>query len=240
MDDPLEAQVGRLLKARGLTVALAESCTGGLVAHRLTNVPGSSAYLLGGVVSYSNEAKQHVLGVSPDTLRVHGAVSAETALEMARGARRLFGADLAVSVTGVAGPDGGSAAKPVGLTFIALAAEGNEIVEQQLWQKDRLGNKDESADAALRLIGRFLSVEAEVQPDGSVRPLWFVWQGERKRVTDVGRQWVEGEPGKRRRHVLVMTDAQHSPGGGETFELTLSLDSWTWAVAAISSRPVAV
>lgn len=139
-----------------MTIALAESCTGGLIAHRLTNIAGSSDYVKGGVVSYSNEAKEYVLGVSRETLLAHGAVSAETSLEMARGARRLFDADLALSVTGIAGPGGGTATKPVGLTFIGLAADGYESVERFVWQRDRIGNKDESADAALRMILQYL------------------------------------------------------------------------------------
>src|SRR5215813_13862754 len=100
----LEVVVGRALQARGLTLALAESCTGGLVGDRITNVPGSSAYFLGGVVSYSYDAKERLLGVSHDTLYDSGAVSEPTAREMARGARRALGADIALAVTGIAGP----------------------------------------------------------------------------------------------------------------------------------------
>ena len=118
---------------RGLTVAVAESCTGGLIAHRLTNVPGSSAYFLGGVVAYANEVKEGVLGVRSETLRRHGAVSQETALEMARGVRRLLGADIALSATGIAGPTGGTPEKPVGLVYVALAAEDCERCERRLW-----------------------------------------------------------------------------------------------------------
>lgn len=119
--EPLEKVVGRLLTEQKLTIALAESCTGGLIAHRLTNVPGSSAYLIGGVVSYANEAKERILGVSHQTLQEHGAVSEETAQAMALGARAVSGADLAVSVTGIAGPTGGSEDKPVGTVCFALA-----------------------------------------------------------------------------------------------------------------------
>ncbi len=149
MDEPLEMTIGRLLAARGLTIATAESCTGGLIAHRLTNVAGSSAYLMGGAVSYSNAVKQNLLGVPAATLVTHGAVSAETALAMARGARRLFAVDMAVSVTGIAGPGGGTPQKPVGLTFIGLAADGYETVERHVWNHDRIGNKESSAEAAL-------------------------------------------------------------------------------------------
>ncbi|CAG0928185.1 nicotinamide-nucleotide amidase [Thermoflexales bacterium] len=152
----LEVTVGRLLRQRPLTLATAESCTGGLIGHRLTEVAGSSAYFLGGIIAYSNKVKAHLLGVKPETLEVHGAVSAETAIEMARGARRALGADIAVSVTGIAGPDGGTADKPIGLTYIALAAAHDERVERFVWDQDRVGNKWESSEAALRMIQDYL------------------------------------------------------------------------------------
>jgi PncC family amidohydrolase len=156
----LEAQIGRALTARKLTLAAAESCTGGLVCHRLTNVPGSSVYFLGGVVAYAYEAKEQLLGVRHATLYDHGAVSKETAVEMARGARRLFGADIAVSVTGIAGPGGGLPNKPVGLTWIALSARETDLARQFVWQKDRQGNKAESAEAALRMVWEYLEATA--------------------------------------------------------------------------------
>lgn len=117
----MEGTVGALLRERRLTLALAESCTGGLVGHRVTNVPGSSAYFLGGAEVYSNTAKMTVLGVPRETLERHGAVSEETAAAMAEGARRVFGADLAVGITGIAGPDGGTSEKPVGTVCFGLA-----------------------------------------------------------------------------------------------------------------------
>jgi nicotinamide-nucleotide amidase len=130
----MEEVVGRLLRARGLTVALAESCTGGLVAHRLTNVPGSSEYVRGAVVAYANTAKEALLGVRADTLATHGAVSEETAAEMAMGARRVFGTSLAVSTTGIAGPTGGTPEKPVGTVCIGLAADASLVARRyQLW-----------------------------------------------------------------------------------------------------------
>ena len=152
----LEEQIGALLKAQGLTLATAESCTGGLLGHRITNVPGSSAYYLGGVIAYANQAKEALLGVRPKTLLAHGAVSAETAQEMAHGARERFGADVAVAVTGIAGPTGGTADKPVGLVYIALAAPDGERWERHLWSGDRLENKELSAEAALRLLLDYL------------------------------------------------------------------------------------
>jgi nicotinamide-nucleotide amidase len=122
-DEGLEETVGRMLRERGLTLAVAESCTGGRIGDWITNVAGSSAYFLLGVASYSNEAKQHVLGVSPDTLAAHGAVSTQTAEEMARGVRRVSGAAVGLSTTGIAGPGGGSAEKPVGTVCVGIAWE---------------------------------------------------------------------------------------------------------------------
>jgi PncC family amidohydrolase len=154
--EPLEVHIARLLAAKGLTLALAESCTGGLVGHRITEVSGSSDYFLGGIVAYSNGVKERVLGVDHDTLLNHGAVSAETAIEMARGARRVLGADIGLSVTGIAGPTGGTAEKPVGLVYIALATREGEQYERYLWESDRSGNKALSAEAALDLVRRYL------------------------------------------------------------------------------------
>lgn len=150
---PLELQVGELLLRRGWTICAAESCTGGLVMHRLTNVPGSSAYVLGGFVAYSNAAKQSLLHVRQGTLIAHGAVSEQTAAEMASGARTLLGSDVALSITGIAGPGGGTAEKPVGLTYLGLAGpDGLLIVNRHIWDGDRLAVKTASASAALQLV----------------------------------------------------------------------------------------
>jgi PncC family amidohydrolase len=138
--------------ARDLTVATAESCTGGLVAHAITEIAGSSGYFQGAVVAYTNDAKQAHLGVSSDVLRAHGAVSAQTAREMALGARRRFGTAVAASVTGVAGPGGGSAAKPVGLVYVGVADAAGEDVRRFVWPFDRGGNKRASAQAVLHLL----------------------------------------------------------------------------------------
>lgn len=152
MAESVESRVAQALRARSLTLALAESCTGGLVGHRLTNLPGSSEFFLGGIVAYAYEAKERLLGVRHQTLYEHGAVSRETALEMARGARLALGSDLGLSVTGIAGPGGGLPDKPVGLTWIALSTRDRERAEQRLWQGDREQNKDLSAEAALELL----------------------------------------------------------------------------------------
>jgi nicotinamide-nucleotide amidase len=154
-DDTLEAVTGRLLRARGLTVAVAESCTGGLVGHRLTQVPGSSTYFERGFVVYSNAAKQALLGVPDAILAKHGAVSAECAQAMAAGARARAGTDLGVSITGIAGPDGGTPTKPVGLVFVGLADARTAASHRYLFEEDRAGNKAWSATMALDRLRRY-------------------------------------------------------------------------------------
>ncbi len=154
---PLEVTIGPLLLKGTMTLATAESCTGGLIGHRLTNVPGSSEYFLGGVVAYSYDAKEHLLGVQHNTLYDHGAVSPETAIEMARGVRRALGADIGLSVTGIAGPGGGLPGKPVGLVYICLSARDLERVERFVWDKDRVGNKWASSEAALQMLQDYLA-----------------------------------------------------------------------------------
>lgn len=154
--EPLAKRVGELLRARQLTLATAESCTGGLVGHRLTDVPGSSDYYVGGVISYANRVKQQLLGVQPETLVHHGAVSQACALEMARGVRHLLQADIGLSVTGIAGPTGGTPEKPVGLVYIALAATDQELCRRFVWDGDRAENKARSAQAALELLAAYL------------------------------------------------------------------------------------
>jgi PncC family amidohydrolase len=151
--------VGQLLRARGQTVATAESCTGGLIGDALTDFPGSSDYFLGGVIAYANSVKQGILGVRPGTLSVLGAVSEETAIQMARGARRLLHADYALSVTGIAGPSGGTRQKPVGLVYIALIGPGVERCERHVWQGGRLANKRASARRALQMLIEHLGGE---------------------------------------------------------------------------------
>jgi nicotinamide-nucleotide amidase len=156
--EDLPVVVGELLRRKGKTVALAESCTGGLVSSLLTDVPGSSAYFLGSVVSYANSAKSDLLDVSPETLAAHGAVSAEAAREMAEGARRRFDADMAVSITGIAGPDGGSPEKPVGTVFFALAERGaGGSGKKRLFVGDRGVIRRASAIHALEMLRRRLA-----------------------------------------------------------------------------------
>ena len=145
--------VGQCLKAHAATLAVAESCTGGLIGHMLTTVPGSSEYLLADAVTYSNHAKTTLLGVDPDVLRVHGAVSSETAAAMAEGARKVVQATIGVSVTGVAGPSGGTVDKPVGTVWFGLAIDGKPThteVHHLAGGRDRI--RTLSAYLALNLI----------------------------------------------------------------------------------------
>lgn len=157
MNSPdLEVTIGKLLTEKKLTLAIAESCTGGLITHRLTNVPGSSAYLVVAVIAYAYEAKVAALGVSWDTLNKFGAVSEETASAMARGVRERFGVSLGLAVTGIAGPGGGTPEKPVGLTYFGLADANNVIVEKHVWKGNRVQVKEQSAQAGLLLLKNFL------------------------------------------------------------------------------------
>ncbi|MGD8813827.1 MAG: CinA family protein [Anaerolineales bacterium] len=158
--EAIEVTVGKALKSQGWTLGLAESCTGGLIAHRITNVPGSSDYFVGGVITYADGFKRAVLGVREETLIQHGAVSRPCALEMARGVLPLVGADVGVAVTGIAGPGGGSTEKPVGLTWIAVVAPGRECVERYAWKGSRQENKDSMADQALSLLLEVLEKQA--------------------------------------------------------------------------------
>jgi PncC family amidohydrolase len=153
----LEVQVGVWLRRKGLKLAVAESCTGGLIGHRITNVPGSSDYYLGSVTAYAYEAKERLLGVAHETLVQHGAVSPETALEMAQGVRRALAADIGVSVTGIAGPGGGLPHKPVGLVWIALSTPTGDTAFRYLWHGSRVENKVYSAQAALQLLLDYLA-----------------------------------------------------------------------------------
>jgi PncC family amidohydrolase len=156
LKQPIENLLGDLLRERDATLVTAESCTGGLIADRITNVPGSSEYFLGGIVAYAYEAKAALLNVSWDTLKAYGAVSSEVVLEMARGARAALNADIAVSVSGIAGPGGGLPDKPVGTTWIGLSTQGEEWARKFVWEGDRLQNKINSADAALEFILDYL------------------------------------------------------------------------------------
>src|ERR687898_1527295 len=154
-DETLESAVGRLLKETGATLALAESCTGGLLAKRLTDMPGSSAYLMEGLVTYSNESKERLLGVPHALIMDHGAVSEPVAREMAEGARRASGADYGLSVTGIAGPDGGTQEKPVGLVFVGLSDAEETFAERldlSAWARSRDAIRERSANRAFDVL----------------------------------------------------------------------------------------
>jgi len=156
-DETLEGNLGTWLKENKQTIAVAESCTGGLIGHRLTNVSGSSEYFLEGAVTYSNKAKQARLGVDPALIESHGAVSAEVATAMAEGIRKKSGSDFGLAVTGIAGPTGGTPNKPVGLTYIAVTGTQGTRCEKFLFHQDRVRNKERAAQAALNLLRLYLS-----------------------------------------------------------------------------------
>jgi PncC family amidohydrolase len=148
----IEEEVGSYFIQAGMTLATAESCTGGLIAHRLTNVSGASAYFLGSVVAYHNAVKHSLLGVPEAVLAAHGAVSEETARDMAEGVRRLVGATYGLAVTGIAGPTGGSADKPVGLVYLAVArADGTAVIRRQ-YSGTREEIKAQTAETAIKLL----------------------------------------------------------------------------------------
>ncbi|HEX5149538.1 MAG TPA: CinA family protein [Candidatus Limnocylindrales bacterium] len=154
-DDPLVVLAARLQErclARGVRVATVESCTGGLVGHLITETPGSSAYYVGGYVTYSDQLKQDLVDVPAEVLAAHGAVSAQTAVAMATGARARTGADLGAAVTGIAGPEGGTPQKPVGLTYVAVSDATGTVVRRHLWSGERTENKRASAEALLELL----------------------------------------------------------------------------------------
>lgn len=148
----LAERVGAACRALGWSIGTAESCTGGLVAHQITEVAGSSDYLRGSLVTYADDIKIALADVPAATLAAHGAVSAQVAVAMAEGAKRRLGVDIAVAITGVAGPGGGTDAKPVGLTYVAVADGVGDVVRRHVWPFDRSGNKRASAAAALALV----------------------------------------------------------------------------------------
>jgi nicotinamide-nucleotide amidase len=227
----LSLSLGEQLRQRRLTLVCAESCTGGLVSAQIVAVPGSSDYFLGGVVAYANQIKAGVLGVQETTLAEHGAVSWQTATEMATGVRRLFGVSLALSTTGIAGPSGGTPLKPVGLVYVALATSEHVWWEGHRWMGSRGENNVQTAQATLALLKRYLDgemgdasddargsvalpetgtpIQVELSP-GATWPSAFLWRGQRCLIESYGRRWVDDTGG---RHVLVMSQAHG------TFEL---------------------
>jgi nicotinamide-nucleotide amidase len=153
----LEAEVGKLLRRQHLSLGTVESATGGLIAHRITNVSGSSEYFSGSVTAYSNEVKIRIVGVKKETIDRDGAVSPEVALEMAESGRKLLGVDICISDTGIAGPTGGSPAKPVGLFYLGLSHAGGTLCRKFMFYGDRWQNKKSAAESALKWIKDYLS-----------------------------------------------------------------------------------
>jgi PncC family amidohydrolase len=155
--------IGESLRQRGWRMAAAESCTGGLVGHRLTNIPGSSTYYMGSIVAYAYEAKVRLLGVHWETLERFGAVSRETVLEMAAGVRQALAADIGVSISGIAGPGGETPGKPVGLVWVGLSTPNFEDAWEFHWDGDRIQNKADSAEAALQIVLDYLRRQPDEQ-----------------------------------------------------------------------------
>lgn len=153
----MEKNLSDLLINKSLTIATAESCTGGLIGHIITSTPGSSTYFMGGIISYSNQAKCDLLGVSPDTLKQYGAVSDQTAKEMARGVKERFKTDIGLSVTGIAGPDGGSKEKPVGTVFMGFSFDDEIFSLRYLFKGSREEVKQQTAETVLGDIRRYLN-----------------------------------------------------------------------------------
>lgn len=161
MSELLEEKIGRLLSAQNLTISCAESCTGGLLTSRLTDIAGSSAYVMGSVVSYTNRIKEALVGVRHETLLAHGAVSEETAREMAEGIRRAIKTDIGIGITGIAGPGGGTKEKPVGLVFIAVSGPWGTIVKENHFRGTRTEVKRQTTDTALSMACAYLEERKE-------------------------------------------------------------------------------
>lgn len=237
MDQPLEELVGETLRRRNLRLAVAESCTGGLVGHRITNIPGSSDYYLGSVTAYAYGAKVQLLGVAWETLNSFGAVSRETVLEMARGVRRVLGAEVGLSVSGIAGPGGATPDKPVGTVWIGLSAPGVEDAWHYRFEGDRLQVKEQSAEQALgRLLAylqggtgakqqnmELINVTVRFNSNGRIAPVDFTWGDVTYPVESTGRRW-EDEQGQ---HILVMVP------GDRVFDLVYQPSERLWYLRQI-------
>lgn len=249
MSDDITTVIGQRLRQLELTLATAESCTGGLVSSLITDVAGSSDYFLGSAVTYANSAKEIVLGVDPLALADHGAVSGEVAQEMAHRVRSLFGADIGLAVTGIAGPGGGTPEKPVGLTYIHLSAANAEWGERHIWQGDRLSNKQQSAAAVLTLLLRYVEQRAADDPVRMATPRTpltagepvtvesgpvagglpqlraFVWRGKHHQVAAIGRRWQENDRTTNWDCILVQT------ADYDTFQLCYRADTGEWRMS---------
>ena len=152
----IEQDVGKLLHKKGLTLGVVESATGGLISHLLTNIPGSSAYFKGSIIAYSNEIKIEIVGVKAETISRYGAVSAYVAREMARGGRKILAADICLADTGIAGPEGATPGKPVGLFYLGLSRQAGTYSRKHNFTGDREHNKRYAAEAALHWLKEYL------------------------------------------------------------------------------------
>lgn len=161
-EDTLQECLGRMLSAEGMTVSVAESCTGGMIAHLLTSVPGSSSYFLGSVTAYANSVKENVLGVPPEIIERYGAVSSECAAAMAEGVRKLTGSDIAVSTTGIAGPGGGSKEKPVGMVWLGVSSQSGTETYKVQYNGDRQRNIERTSAYAIDILRKKLIKELNI------------------------------------------------------------------------------
>ncbi len=246
----LSAQVGSVLSRRSLTIAPAESCSGGLLSSYLTDVSGSSAYMLGGIVSYSNHAKMHLLGVQGITLATFGAVSPETAAEMAQGVRKLAGADIGISTTGIAGPTGGTPDKPVGLVYLHVSAQGIEEGEHSIWPYDRMGNKLATVEAALSMVLRLISSQkvsdsARTQVESLDCPVvveagWSQNNWRPQAVWFEGKRWEIIGWGRQTLREDRMTEVLVEAAGGTRFELLVDVQGGQWLLRRIWRTRAAV
>jgi PncC family amidohydrolase len=226
MESSPEERVHDVLIVRGKTIATAESCTGGLLGDRITEVPGSSTYYLGGVIAYANDVKEDLLDVRKATMVEYGAVSEQTALEMARGARRALKADYGLSVTGIAGPGGGTPEKPVGLTWVAVSGPEGDRAARHIYPGSRVENKHAAVDSVLELLlgileddgGEAIQVETSRDSKDRLVPTAFTLDGERYRILDWGRRWRDGD----HEHMLVRTHR------GETVEIAFNEGEAAW------------
>jgi PncC family amidohydrolase len=234
----IEEIIGDDLRRLGWKLAVAESITGGLIGHRITNIPGSSEYYLGGVGAYAYEAKERLLGVQHETLLKFGAVSQETVLEMATGARRALQADASVAVTGIAGPGGGMPNKPVGLVWIGVSTPQGDSTWKFVWDGNRLENKTRTADKALELLhltllkARMEVVEVRTRPDrqGRLIPVDFSWHGAPQMVESTGRRRVDAEG----EHIVCRA------ASGSVFTLLHSPVEGRWFVEKVSPARASV
>jgi PncC family amidohydrolase len=167
--EKLEEEIAQLIREckdkreRLLTIATVESATGGRIVDRLTNIPGSSDYFKGSIIAYSNEVKINVLGVKKETIENYGAVSSQTALEMAQGGRKLLDVDICISDTGIAGPSGATPEKPVGLFYIGLATKDGSLSQKYIFRGNREANKEDAAEATLNILKQYLTTGLDME-----------------------------------------------------------------------------